>query len=133
MGRVASFFNWLVKQGYREDNPFCGVAPRRVHSARSERSPFTDDDLRLLFGTAIYRDKDTAEINRLNGIYNSLIENSGADLFEHRATIAGPHQVLVDGKTYSARTILIATGGWPYIPEFPACKSYQAPLVRLDP
>ena len=60
MGRVASFFNWLVKQGYREDNPFCGVAPRRVHSARSERSPFTDDDLRLLFGTAIYRDKDYA-------------------------------------------------------------------------
>jgi hypothetical protein len=22
MGRVSSFFNWLVKQGYREDNPF---------------------------------------------------------------------------------------------------------------
>ena len=64
------------------------------------------------------RDNKTAEINRLNGIYNSLIENSGADLFEHRATIAGPHQVLVDGKIYSARTILIATGGWPYIPEF---------------
>ena len=40
MGRVSSFFNWLVKQGYREDNPFSGVAPRRVHSARSERSPF---------------------------------------------------------------------------------------------
>jgi integrase len=60
MGRVSSFFNWLVKQGYREDNPFSGVAPRRVHSARSERSPFTDDDLRLLFGTAIYKDKDYA-------------------------------------------------------------------------
>ena len=60
MGRVSSFFNWLVKQGYREDNPFSGVAPRRIHSARSERSPFTDDDLRLLFGTAIYKDKDYA-------------------------------------------------------------------------
>ena len=57
MGRVSSFFNWLVKQGYREDNPFSGVAPRRVHSARSERSPFTDDDLKLLFGTALYKDK----------------------------------------------------------------------------
>ena len=57
MGRVSSFFNWLVKQGYREDNPFSGVAPRRVHSARSERSPFNDDDLKLLFGTAIYKDK----------------------------------------------------------------------------
>ena len=57
MGRVSSFFNWLVKQGYREDNPFSGVAPRRAHSARSERSPFNDDDLKLLFGTAIYKDK----------------------------------------------------------------------------
>jgi integrase len=57
MGRVSSFFNWLVKQGYREDNPFSGVAPRRVHSALSERSPFTDDDLKLLFGTALYKDK----------------------------------------------------------------------------
>jgi len=57
MGRVSSFFNWLVNQGYREDNPFSGVAPKRVHSARSERSPFTDDDLKLLFGTAIYKDK----------------------------------------------------------------------------
>ena len=57
MGRVSSFFNWLVKQGCREDNPFSGVAPRRAHSARSERSPFTDDDLKLLFGTAIYKDK----------------------------------------------------------------------------
>ena len=57
MGRVSSFFNWLVKQGYREDNPFSGLAPKRVHSARSERSPFTDDDLKLLFGTAIFRSK----------------------------------------------------------------------------
>ena len=57
MGRVSSFFNWLVKQGYREDNPFSGVAPRRVHSARSERSPFTDDDLKLLFGTVVYTSK----------------------------------------------------------------------------
>ncbi len=65
------------------------------------------------------RDNKTAEINRLNGIYNNLIDNSGADLFEARATIAGPHQVLVNGQTYTANTILIATGGWPYIPDFP--------------
>ena len=65
------------------------------------------------------RDNKTAEINRLNGIYNNLIDNSGADLFEARATIAGPHQVLVNGQTYTADTILIATGGWPYIPDFP--------------
>ena len=68
---------------------------------------------------ATLRDNKTAEIERLNGIYNSLIDNSGADLFDGRATIAGPHQVSVNGSLYSARTILVATGGWPYIPEFP--------------
>jgi glutathione reductase (NADPH) len=68
---------------------------------------------------ATLRDNKTAEIERLNGIYNSLIDNSGAQLFDGRAIIAGPHLVTVNGETYRARTILVATGGWPYIPEFP--------------
>ncbi|MDB4427668.1 FAD-dependent oxidoreductase, partial [Porticoccaceae bacterium] len=50
---------------------------------------------------------------------NNMINNSGADLFDGRATVTGPHQVEVNGKGYSANVILIATGGWPYIPEFP--------------
>lgn len=65
------------------------------------------------------RDNKTAEIERLNRIYNNLIDNSGADLFNGRATIAGPHLVSVNNRSYRARNILIATGGWPYIPEFP--------------
>ena len=68
---------------------------------------------------ATLRDNKTAEIDRLNGIYNSLIVNSGAELFDGRATIAGPHLVSVNGKLYKARIILVATGGRPYIPEFP--------------
>lgn len=68
---------------------------------------------------ATLRDNKTAEIERLNAVYNSLIANSGAYLFDARATITGPHQVLVNNKKYSAQTILVATGGWPYIPEFP--------------
>lgn len=65
------------------------------------------------------RDNKTAEIERLNGIYNKLIDNSGAELFDGRATIVGPHKVTVNGQTYSAQTILVATGGWPFIPDFP--------------
>ena len=65
------------------------------------------------------RDNKTAEIERLNRIYNNLIDNSGADLFNGRATITGPHLVSVNNRSYRARNILIATGGWPYIPEFP--------------
>lgn len=68
---------------------------------------------------ATLRDNKTAEIERLNSIYRDLIDNSGADLIDGRATIDGPHRVMVNNHVYTARTILIATGGWPYIPEFP--------------
>lgn len=65
------------------------------------------------------RNNKTAEIERLNGIYHNLINTSGADLIEGRATLDGPHRILVNDRVFTARTILIATGGWPYIPRFP--------------
>ena len=68
---------------------------------------------------ATLRDNKTAEIERLNRIYHDLIDNSGADLIDGRASIDGPHRVMVNNHTYTAHTILIATGGWPYIPEIP--------------
>lgn len=65
------------------------------------------------------RDNKTAEIQRLNGIYQQLLDNSGAQIINGTAKLDGPNQVVVDGKRYSAKTILIATGSWPFIPDFP--------------
>jgi len=65
------------------------------------------------------RDNKTAEIQRLNRIYQRLLDTSGATVLQGKAGIEAPQQVAVNGTTYSAKTILIATGGWPYIPEFP--------------
>ena len=65
------------------------------------------------------RDNKTAEIQRLNRIYQRLLDTSGATVLQGKARIEAPQQVAVNGTTYSAKTILIATGGWPYIPEFP--------------
>jgi glutathione reductase (NADPH) len=59
------------------------------------------------------------EINRLNGIYRNLLVNSGVTLHEAHAKIVGPHEVEVNGERYTAKNILIATGGWPQIPEIP--------------
>jgi glutathione reductase (NADPH) len=59
------------------------------------------------------------EINRLNGIYRNLLVNSGVTLHEAHAKIVGPHEVEVNGQRYTAKNILIATGGWPQIPEIP--------------
>ena len=59
------------------------------------------------------------EIERLNGIYRNLLVNSGVTLLEGHARITAPHEVEVEGKRYSAKHILIATGGWPQVPEIP--------------
>ncbi|MGS2722163.1 glutathione-disulfide reductase [Porticoccus sp. GXU_MW_L64] len=60
-----------------------------------------------------------AEIRRLNGIYGNLLDGSGVDLFESKATITGPNQLSVGGQTITAERILIATGGYPFVPQFP--------------
>ena len=59
------------------------------------------------------------EINRLNGIYRNLLVNSGVTLIEGHAKITGPNEVEVNGQRHTAKHILIATGGWPQIPEIP--------------
>lgn len=59
------------------------------------------------------------EIERLNGIYRKLLVNSGVTLLEGHGHLLDPHTVEVNGQRYSAERILIATGGWPVIPEIP--------------
>ncbi|MEZ5524341.1 MAG: glutathione-disulfide reductase [Pseudomonadales bacterium] len=65
------------------------------------------------------RDNKSNEIKRLNGVYQSLLDNAGATLVQGRATVTGPQEVEVNGQRYRAERILVATGGWPFIPEFP--------------
>ena len=59
------------------------------------------------------------EIQRLNGIYKNLLTDSGVTLLQAHARLVDPHTVEVDGKHYSAEHILIATGGWPFVPDIP--------------
>ncbi|WP_426414860.1 glutathione-disulfide reductase [Aestuariirhabdus sp. LZHN29] len=65
------------------------------------------------------RDNKTREIERLNGIYRSMLNNAGVSLLEGRARIVDAHTVEVDGQRYRTERILIATGGWPFVPEIP--------------
>lgn len=59
------------------------------------------------------------QIQHLNGIYRNLLVNSGVTLLEGHAALKGPHEVEVNGQIYSAEHILIATGGWPQVPDIP--------------
>ncbi|MGP0173086.1 glutathione-disulfide reductase [Pseudomonas sp. NCHU5208] len=62
------------------------------------------------------------EIQRLNGIYRNLLTNSGVTLFEGHARILDAHSVEVNGQRHRCERILIATGGWPHIPDIPGCE-----------
>jgi len=59
------------------------------------------------------------EIARLSSLYRGILDNFAIDRHETRATIASPHEVDVSGKRVSARVILVATGGTPFIPDIP--------------
>ncbi len=59
------------------------------------------------------------EIQRLNGIYRNLLVNNGVTLLEGHAKLTGPHEVEINGQRHSAKHILIATGGWPQVPDIP--------------
>ena len=60
-----------------------------------------------------------AELDRLEGIYRSLLENAGVELVEGRGVITGPNSVRVGDRNITAERILVATGGWPHIPDAP--------------
>lgn len=58
------------------------------------------------------------EIERLNGVYEKLLNNAGVKLVRGTAKFVDPHTIDVDGTEYTAKTILIATGGYPFVPDF---------------
>ncbi|KAG0618349.1 hypothetical protein M758_4G056700 [Ceratodon purpureus] len=60
-----------------------------------------------------------AELNRLIGVYKSLLQKSGVDLIEGRGKIADAHTVEVKGKKITAKHILISVGGRATVPNIP--------------
>ncbi len=61
-----------------------------------------------------------AEIARLESLYRTGLASAGVEIFETRARLDGPGRVQVeDGRSLEARHVLVATGGRPFVPEFP--------------
>jgi glutathione reductase (NADPH) len=58
------------------------------------------------------------EINRLNGIYGQLLSSAGVTVILQHAKLIDAHTVeMADGKRHTAKSILIATGGLPSVPD----------------
>jgi glutathione reductase (NADPH) len=60
-----------------------------------------------------------AEIARLNGIYQRMLENAGVEIIKGHAEILDAHTVRVGENRYTAANILVATGSWPWMPDIP--------------
>ena len=59
-----------------------------------------------------------AEVDRLEGIYRKNLGGADVEIFDARAVVSGTHEVtLADGRKFSTKHILVATGGWPFIPD----------------
>ena len=74
------------------------------------------------FDWATLRDNKSREIERLNGIYQRILDQAGVTVFEGHGKVLGQGRVAVEDQELSAANILIATGGKPYVPEFPGCE-----------
>ena len=68
-----------------------------------------------------------AEISRLNGIYEHMLKGAGVTLLNGFASLTGAHEIQLarlqsDGSSshsaYTAKHILIAVGGTPFVPHF---------------
>jgi len=78
------------------------------------------------------------EIERLNGVYERLLTEAGAQIIRGRAEVVDQHTVAINGQRITAEYLLIATGSWPTKPALPgadfAITSNEAfHLERLPP
>ena len=83
--------------------------------------------------STLIRNKDR-EIDRLNGVYGRLLEQAGVALYRGHARLLDSRTVQVGNDRYSARHILLATGGWPWVPTFPGSEHVinSNDLFRLE-
>nr|WP_163503287.1 glutathione-disulfide reductase [Halomonas socia] len=104
-----------------------GCVPKKLYSYAAHFHDAFDDSAGFgwtlpeapRFDWATLRDNKIAEIKRLNGIYGRLLEGANVTLINARAKVLDAHHVEVDGDTVSAEKILVAVGGWPWVPDFP--------------
>jgi len=59
------------------------------------------------------------EIERLNEVYLNSLSRSGCTYIDGHASIVDAHTIRIGEHTFSSERILIATGSWPFIPDFP--------------
>ncbi len=72
------------------------------------------------FDWAAFRSRLATELDRLEAAYRNTLANAGVTIHDTRATLIDAHRVrLASGEEFSAKHILVATGGRPFVPDVP--------------
>ena len=108
------FGGTCVNVGYIPKKLFSYAAHYREEFEVARSFGWSIGELRFDWPTLV-ANKDR-EIARLNGVYERLLSGAGVAIHRGRAKVLDVHTLEVDGKTFTARHILVATGGWPYYP-----------------
>mgnify|MGYP005997257317 CR=1 FL=1 len=130
-GRVASQAG--AKVGLAEEHRYGGTCvirgcvPKKLMVYASQFSEHFEDAVGFgwtvgdqSFNWARFMAAKNAEIDRLEGIYAKNLKAAGVTLYDARAIVTGPHEVtLSSDQVITAKTILVATGGWPFVPDIP--------------
>ena len=103
-----------------------GCVPKKLMVYASQFSEFLEDATGYgwtvgdsSFDWAKFMSIKNLEIDRLEAIYRKNLAGAGVEIFDQRATVSGSHAVaLADGTLLRTKHILVATGGWPFVPEF---------------
>ncbi|MEC7763918.1 MAG: glutathione-disulfide reductase [Pseudomonadota bacterium] len=75
------------------------------------------------FDWSKFRPNLHAELTRLENIYRTNLARPGTDIYDARAVVKDAHTVeLSNGQSYTAKHILVATGGRPFIPDLPGAE-----------
>ena len=104
-----------------------GCVPKKLMVFASSYAPMAEEaraygwDMQAGdFSWDSFHDKLETELDRLENVYRKLLDGSGVQKFDARAVIKDPHTVeLSTGETFTAKHILIATGGRPVRPDLP--------------
>ena len=104
-----------------------GCVPKKLMVFASEFSVMTEQARaygwpveRGPFNWGSFQTKLNAELDRLEGVYRSILAKAGVETFDMAAKLVEPHVVeLADGTRKTAKHILLAVGGRPVKPDIP--------------
>lgn len=72
------------------------------------------------FDWSAFRATLAAELDRLENAYRGTLKGAGVTIHDARAVVEDAHTVrLASGERFTTKHILIATGGWPFVPDIP--------------